>query len=104
MPHLASKSNAPPAHELNSLMKSRRAHTGERVPEVSALVMAAAQHHLFTLSLALAAAFGCVSLAVTIFKAQYHATSYIQVRQREDYLLTTKSPARKTKPSSKVSE
>ena len=87
MPTLVSKSTSPPCEPL-PLQKSRRGPTGERVPEVSSLILAAWHHSLFTLTLAIAAAVAAISLTVTLVVAQYYATAYVQVRQREDFLLS----------------
>ena len=56
-------------------------------PEISGLIVAASQHLALVLILAVAFAGGLAAVATMVVNEQFLATSFVQVRQREDYLL-----------------
>lgn len=68
---------------------SRNYSEGNSFPEISSLILAAGQHVGLTFCLATFCAIAFATVAVNFFPAQYQSVGYVQVRQRESYVLAT---------------
>ncbi len=92
MPPLAADQPVLPGRKSARILGTpRRSYSGERIPEVSSLVLSAAQYPLLTFTLGLVLATCFIALAIAVIPAKYHSTAYVQVRQREDFLLTSQA-------------